>query len=73
MQTIKGVGPVIGERIIAERKKGAFKSDDDLKARVQGVGDVVAENIRKGVVKARATKARARARPPARANAPRAR
>ncbi|MEZ5652996.1 MAG: helix-hairpin-helix domain-containing protein [Burkholderiaceae bacterium] len=59
LQTIKGVGPVIAERIVTERRKGAFKNDDDLKARVPGVGDVVAGNIRQGTVKASADKAAA--------------
>ena len=36
---IKGIGPTMSKRIIDERKKGDFKSWDDLITRVKGVGD----------------------------------
>jgi competence protein ComEA len=36
---IKGIGPVMSKRIIDERKKGEFKSWDDLIARVKGISD----------------------------------
>ena len=48
LQEIKGVGPKIAERIVRERRNGAFKSAEDLKARVKGVGDVTADNIMRG-------------------------
>jgi competence protein ComEA len=34
---IKGIGPAMSRRILDERKKGHFKSWDDLIARVKGV------------------------------------
>ena len=36
---IKGIGPVISAKIIDERKKGNFKSWEDLISRVKGIGD----------------------------------
>ncbi len=36
---IKGIGPVTTKLIVAERKKGEFKSWADFVARVKGVGD----------------------------------
>lgn len=39
LETIKGIGPSISSKILAERKKGAFKDWPDLVERVQGVGD----------------------------------
>jgi competence protein ComEA len=36
---IKGIGPVMSKRIIDERKKGEFKSWDDLITRVKGISD----------------------------------
>ena len=35
---IKGIGPALSGRILAERKKAPFKDWQDLIARVQGVG-----------------------------------
>jgi competence protein ComEA len=35
---IKGIGPTMSKRILDERKKGHFKSWDDLITRVNGVG-----------------------------------
>lgn len=35
---IKGIGPAMSQRILDERKKGDFKSWEDLIARVKGVG-----------------------------------
>ncbi len=45
LQRIQGVGPKIAERIVRERRNGAFKSLEDLRARVAGVGEVTARNI----------------------------
>lgn len=36
---IKGIGPVTSKMIMAERKKGDFKSWEDFIERVKGVGD----------------------------------
>lgn len=36
---LKGIGPVMSKRIIDERKKGEFKSWDDLIARVKGISE----------------------------------
>lgn len=38
LETVKGIGPSISTKILAERKKGAFKDWTDLVDRVQGVG-----------------------------------
>ena len=35
---VKGIGPVMSKRILDERKKGDFKSWDDLISRVKGIG-----------------------------------
>jgi competence protein ComEA len=35
---IKGIGPAMSARILDARKKGEFKSWDDLLARVKGIG-----------------------------------
>ncbi len=39
LESIKGIGPAISAKIIAERKKGSFKDWADLETRVSGVGD----------------------------------
>ena len=36
---VKGIGPVMSKRILDERKKGKFKSWEDLVERVKGLGD----------------------------------
>ena len=36
LDSIKGIGPVMSQRILDERKKGDFKSWDDLITRVKG-------------------------------------
>jgi competence protein ComEA len=36
---VKGIGPVTSKAIMAERKKGDFKSWEDFVGRVKGVGD----------------------------------
>jgi competence protein ComEA len=36
---LKGIGPVMSQRILDERKKGKFKSWEDLIERVKGLGD----------------------------------
>jgi competence protein ComEA len=44
LEAIKGIGPSISDRIIEERKKGAFKDMKDLEERVKGIGE---ENVKK--------------------------
>ncbi len=44
LEAIKGIGPTISDRIIEERKKGAFKDMKDLEERVKGIGE---ENVKK--------------------------
>jgi competence protein ComEA len=39
---IKGIGPAMSKRIMDERKKGEFKSWEDLISRVKGVGEATA-------------------------------
>ena len=39
LEGVKGIGPAIATKILDERKKGAFKSWDDMVERVKGVGD----------------------------------
>jgi len=36
---LKGIGPAMSKRIIDERKKGEFKSWEDLISRVKGIGE----------------------------------
>ena len=45
---IKGIGPVMSQRILDERKKGDFKSWDDLMARVKGIGSPTAAKYSAG-------------------------
>jgi competence protein ComEA len=42
---VKGVGPVTSKLILAERKKGEFKSWQDFIDRVKGVGDARAAKL----------------------------
>lgn len=39
LDAVKGIGPAMSKRIVTERKKGEFKSWDDLVSRVKGIGD----------------------------------
>jgi competence protein ComEA len=39
LDAIKGIGPAISGKILDERKKGEFKSWDDLVQRVNGIGE----------------------------------
>lgn len=45
---IKGIGPATSRVILAERKKGEFKSWDDFIARVKGVGETNAAKFSTG-------------------------
>lgn len=38
LDSVKGIGPSLSSKMIAERKKAPFKNWDDLIERVQGVG-----------------------------------
>ena len=42
---VKGIGPVTSKLIMAERKKGEFKSWEDFIERVKGVGEGRAEKL----------------------------
>jgi len=44
LEAIAGIGPGLAGRIADERRKSPFRSLDDLKARVRGIGDA---NLRK--------------------------
>ena len=39
LDAVKGIGPAMSKRIMDERKKGEFKSWDDLISRIKGIGD----------------------------------
>src|SRR5688500_422858 len=39
LDSVKGIGPITSKLIMAERKKGEFKSWEDFIERVKGVGD----------------------------------
>lgn len=42
---VKGIGPVMSKRILDERKKGKFKSWEDMISRVKGLGDTSATKL----------------------------
>lgn len=42
---IKGIGPAKSKQIVAERKKGEFKSWDDFISRVKGMGEASAAKL----------------------------
>ena len=44
---IKGIGPVVSGKILAERKKGEFKDWNDLITRVNGIGETNAVKFSK--------------------------
>jgi competence protein ComEA len=45
LDAVKGIGPAMSKRIVDERKKGDFKSWEDLITRVKGIGDKSASNL----------------------------
>lgn len=49
LQTLKGIGPVLAERIIQSRLKAPFRSVDELR-RVRGIGPKTLEGLRDSVV-----------------------
>lgn len=47
LQTIKGIGPAMSGRIIAERERGGpFRSPQDLDVRVKGIGEATLRRMR---------------------------
>jgi len=48
LMEINGIGEVKAAAIIKERKKGKFKSFEDVQ-RVEGIGEQTADNIKRGV------------------------
>lgn len=68
---VKGIGPVMSKRILDERKKGEFKSWEDLISRVTGVGESNAAKFSEGglTVKGKAYKAAADGKKEAKAEA----
>ncbi|MCP5266157.1 MAG: helix-hairpin-helix domain-containing protein [Burkholderiaceae bacterium] len=48
LESINGIGPTIADRIIAERKKGAFKDSGDLQTRIKGIGSKNVEKLMAG-------------------------
>lgn len=66
---VKGIGPVMSKRILDERKKGEFKSWEDLISRVTGVGESNAAKFSEGglTVKGKAYKAGAEGKKDAKA------
>ena len=47
LDSVKGIGPTTSKAIVAERKKGDFKSWEDLISRVKGIGETKAANLSK--------------------------
>lgn len=47
LQTVRGVGPALAGKIVAERQKGAFKNWNDMIERVSGVGPGSAAKLSK--------------------------
>jgi competence protein ComEA len=45
LDSVKGIGPGTSRLILAERKKGEFKSWEDFISRVKGVGETRAANL----------------------------
>ncbi len=48
LMQIKGIGEKKAEAIIKERRKGKFKSYDDLQ-RVEGIGEAITKNVKNNV------------------------
>jgi len=45
LESLKGVGPSLADRILSERKKGEFKSWADVESRVKGIKDKTAGKL----------------------------
>jgi hypothetical protein len=50
LQGLPGIGPVLAQRILAERVRGPFQSLEDLAERVRGIGPRTVERLRPWVV-----------------------
>jgi competence protein ComEA len=48
LRTVRGIGPSIAQRIVDERRRGAYASLDDLQARVRGVGEASVRRMAAG-------------------------
>lgn len=48
LRTVRGIGPSIAQRIVDERRRGAYSSLDDLQARVRGVGEASVRKMAAG-------------------------
>lgn len=49
LKSVKGIGPVTAQTIIAEREaNGAFVDEKDLAARVRGIGEKMAKRFAEG-------------------------
>ena len=46
LQTVTGIGPTLAQRIVDERRRGPYKSLDDLQARVRGIGETSIRKMR---------------------------
>ncbi len=74
LDSVKGLGPAKTKQILDERKKGEFKSWDDLISRVKGLGDKTAaklstEGLTVGGASYKPAAAKAEAKPAAKADA----
>ncbi len=47
LESLKGVGPTVSDRILEARKAGRFQDWSDFLARVKGVGEVTAARLSK--------------------------
>jgi competence protein ComEA len=48
LERIAGIGPALAQRIVAERRQGAFRDLDDLAARVRGIGEASLRRLVRG-------------------------
>jgi competence protein ComEA len=45
---VSGIGPSLAQRIVAERRNGAFRDLDDLATRVRGIGQASLQRLVRG-------------------------
>lgn len=45
LEALSGIGPAIAKRIVDERRRGPYRSLDDLQARVKGIGEAKARRL----------------------------
>ncbi|MEI7447198.1 MAG: helix-hairpin-helix domain-containing protein, partial [Burkholderiales bacterium] len=45
LEAVSGIGPSIARRIVDERRKGPYRSLDDLQTRVKGIGEAKARRL----------------------------